>query len=382
LAKKLSATQFFSRKMNNIHFAKLKISVLFYNNHNMFPFKKRITAVDFGTKYIKMVELEKSGRNFNLLNYSITSLLLEDSFKYPLGITQLFEENLATILRRGSQDFKTKNVIFVLPSSYLFSTLLSLPHMPKKSLPTAIKYEAKKYLSVNSPELSIQSKTFQLKSPYEQNKTRISVFLVGIPNGLITKLKTVAMLAGLHYKKSEPEFFAYEPFFVSNNSEAVLINVDTNYSLLSLFHKNEFVFGKKLRFRLFNLIENVSKLLGIAVSQAEDFLIEKKFKIPEELKLIQEALDDYFTPGFNEIQDEINGIQEKFGFKVENLFLAGSATDMPGFIEVFQKYAGNLKINSLDSFSSLGNVPNKNTILSKGPVFAGAVGACLKYFGR
>ena len=86
----------------------------------MLFFKKRILGIDFGSKFVKIIELEKSGRNLNLVNYSVTSILWEDSSSYPLGATQLFEENLASILKEGTKYFKTKDAIFVLHASFLF----------------------------------------------------------------------------------------------------------------------------------------------------------------------------------------------------------------------------------------------------------------------
>lgn len=346
----------------------------------MLLFKKRILGIDFGTRFVKIVELEKSGKSLNLVNYSITSLLWEDSTNYLLGATQLFEENLANILKEGTKDFKTKDAVFVLPASYLFSTSFSLPNMPKKSLQNMVQFEARKYLPVSSGEIAVESRVLQFQNQYQENKEQVSVFMIGIPNGLTNKLKVSADLANLNYKRGEAEFFAYEPFF-KNNSVSILINIDLNYSLMLVFYTNgALVFGKKIKFKVFDIFESVSKLLGVSFNKAEEFLIEKKFNIPEELKNIKENLNSYLETAYSELQDEISGVYDKFGFKAENIFLTGSALGMPGFSEIFQKHCARLRINILDAFKNLQNVPQKSNVLSNGPIFGGAVGACLKYF--
>ncbi|MEK7673731.1 MAG: hypothetical protein AAB371_00845 [Patescibacteria group bacterium] len=345
----------------------------------MLFFKKRILGIDFGSKFVKIIELEKSGRNLNLVNYSVTSILWEDSSSYPLGATQLFEENLASILKEGTKDFKTKDAIFVLPASFLFSTFFSLPNIPKKAIQETIEYESRKYIPFDSDDIEIQTKIFSLKNQYQPDKTRTAVFLVGIPNGLTEKLKTSAYISGLNYKKGEPEFFVYEPFFYGNSGVSVLVHMDLNYSLIYLFYNGQLVFGKKLKFRLYNLIDSISKLLDTTFVKAEEFLAEKKFNIPEENKDIKDAVSVHFGSVYNEIQEEINNIADKFGFKTDGIFVSGSPTEIPGFLEFFQNCCGKIKINALDPFSRLQNVPNNSNILNKSPIFGGAVGACMKY---
>lgn len=352
--------------------------------------KNRALGIDLGSRYMKIIEIEKKADKLELLNYSITSLNWESPLGHLLGTSQLFEENLGRLLREGTKNMKTKDAVFVLPSPFLFSSFFSLPDLPQKTLTATISSEAKRYIPLTMDEVVITFKLFQFRNPFEENQTRWLVFLVGIPKSLTRKLKLAADLAGLNFKSGQAEFFTREPFFtlktgakqqIDDSSQcSIAIDFGVGYSSLVLLCGSQVLFSKKLKFKLYDVIEHVSKLMGVSLDKSEEMLIQQGFNMPAEMKNLKESLENHINLLSAEVEQEIKEIQEKFGFRVVKLYLSGGAVNIPGFLDYLKAPGSKINFLILNAFDYLQNVPQREMVLKKGPVFAGAVGACSKYF--
>lgn len=344
-------------------------------------FRRRAIGVDLGSRHLKMVELERHGRQLTLVNYSITSLAWSGSLGNLIGTSQLFEENLANLLREGMREFRAREAVVVLPAPFLFTSSFSLPNLPARSLPAALRYEAKKYLPTAPGEIETVFRTIQFSNPNGNGQQRWLAFLVGIPASLVEKIKAATQLAGLRFRSGQPEFFCYEWFFRAQPESAynVVIDVGVGYTSLVVCRGGQVVVGKKLKFKLHDLIDNIAKLMGTSLDTAEEFFIKHGFIVPEGVVNVAEHLEAHAQLLAHELTTELREQEERFNTPVKAIFVCGGVLLVPGFADHLNAALATRQITALDAFGSLANVPEAPAVRSRTSLFAGAIGVCGRY---
>ncbi len=344
-------------------------------------FRRRAIGVDLGSRHLKMVELERRGRQLSLVNYSVTSLSWSGSFGSLIGTSQLFEENLANLLREGMREFQARDAVVVLPAPFLFTSSFSLPNLPARSLPAALQYETKKYLPGAPEEVEPVFRTVRFSNPNGNGQQRWLAFLVGIPTSLVTKVKVATQLAGLRFRLSQPEFFCYEWFFREKieSEYNMVVDIGVGYTTLVICQGRQVVVGKKLKFKLHDLIENIAKLMGTSLDTAEAFFVKHGFILPEAVVNVAEHLEAHIQLLARELIAELREHEERFSSPITTTFVCGGIVLVPGFTARLNAAIGTRPIIALDPFASLTNVPEAPAVRSRTSLFAGAIGVCGRY---
>lgn len=343
--------------------------------------QNKILGIDLGSKHIKVVETEKANRNIKLLNYSITSLSWSEQFGRLLDTSQTFEENLGQLLGEVTKDFKTREAIFVLPANLLFSSFFSLPLISEKNLKNAIIYEASKYIPIAADEVAIDWRAFQFQNIYQQeSQPRWLIFMVASPKNLIEKFQNASMIAGLKLRKTIPEFLAIEPFLVDTSPKAI-VDLGTSYSLFLVFHQNKIIYGKKIQFRAYDLIQSMATMMNVVFDRAEDFLVENGFNLPPEESDLRANIFNFVGNLANELTQSVNEVEERFLINIDTLLLTGGLALAPGFLNLLASKITKFPIALMDPFDKI-ILPSrvKGVELKRGPVLSQALGACFKYF--
>ncbi|KKS18752.1 MAG: hypothetical protein UU76_C0016G0005 [Parcubacteria group bacterium GW2011_GWC1_41_7] len=342
-------------------------------------FKKRILGIDLGSKHIKIIELEKNKKGVQLLNYSIVSIFGAGNMSGNIETAQLFEENLGKLLLEGTKELKTKQVMFSIPTPFLFSSFFSIPFIPQKALKGAIELEAKKYIPVGLNEVQLQYRVFPYQNPFKEDQKRWLVFLLGVPIPLIRKLEHAAAYAKLTYKGAHPELLNIEPFFTHTGGKQLVIDLGTGYSLLSVLDDGKIVFGKRLRFEFYSVVSNIAKLVGLSWDKAEEILMEKGLYVEEEKVQLKEIMQSYTLILSQELQEEMKNLKDRFGLQADQVWISGGVTNIPGFIESLKKHLQQTGVDILNPFINFQGVEKESSIYARGPIFTNAAGVCLKF---
>lgn len=344
-------------------------------------FRRRAIGVDFGSRHLKMVELERRGQKLSLVNYSVTSLAWGGSLGGLVGTSQLFEENLANLLREGMKEFQARDAAVVLPAPFLFTSSFSLPNVPVRSLSAALQFETRKYLPAAAEEVEPVFRTTRFLNPNGNGQQRWLAFLVGIPTSLVVKIQVAMQLAGLRLRLSQPEFFCCEWFFREKPESEynVVVDVGVGYSTLVVCQGRQVVVGKKLKFKLHDLIENIAKLMGTSLDTAEEFFVKHGFVLPEGVVNVTEHLEAHIQLLARELTAELREHEERFSSPVSATFVCGGVLLVPGFLPQLNAALGTRQIAALDPFASLTDVPEAAAVRAHTSLFAGAVGVCGRY---
>jgi type IV pilus assembly protein PilM len=342
--------------------------------------KKRVLGIDLGSKHIKIVETQKVDQHLKLLNYSIVSLSWSEKLGRLLDTPQTFEDNLGQLLIEATKPMKTRDCVFVLPATLLFSSFFSLPLIAEKNLASAITYETSKYIPVSAEEIELSWRAFQFQNPYQGGQARWLIFLVAAPKSLIEKFKNASLIANLNFKQAVPDFFSIEPF-LTDTAPKVIVDIGNSFSLFLVFHRGKIIYGKKLQFKLSDIIQIISRLMNVNFDRAEEVLLERGLAIPPEEDEMRTTVFNVIDQFVSELQQNLSDVEEKFNIKVEQLLFTGGMTLLPSFEEVMVKRFTNITFGLLDPFERV-ELPEKfkSSGLRRGQIFTQALGACVKYF--
>jgi type IV pilus assembly protein PilM len=340
---------------------------------------KRVLGIDLGTKNIKIVEVEKFKDSIMLLNYIIIEFKAETQISSILQTSQIFEENLGKILEEVHKEFKTKNVVFSIPTSYVFSSYFSLPHMPLSTLKQAVFYEYKKYLPTSEKDYYIDWRNLLLQPVGIETTPKWFVFFSATPVNFIEKLKNVSKIARLNFKAAEVEFYGLENLFKNVNDNIIVVDIGYGYSYSILITENKVMFIQKIKISVKTLIDTIKSLLEINDEEAENFLTKRGFRLmPEEIEL-KNNLEEIINNLALEINKIKDNLEERFNIKIKGIYFIGGASLVPGFLEKISEKIPTVPVNVFNPLDSI-NVDKSLKNLQIGPLLTNALGVCLKYF--
>ena len=314
-----------------------------------------------------------------LLNYIIIEFKFETQIAHILQTSQIFEENLGKILEEASKEFKTKNVVFSIPSSYVFTGYFSLPHVPISTLKQAVFYEYIKYLPTSEKDYYVDWRNLLLQPIGIETVPKWFIFFSATPVNFIEKLKNVSKIAKLDFKAAEVEFYGLENLFKNINDDILIVDIGFGYSYTTLILENKVVFIQKLKISTKSIIETIKSLLDISDEEAENFLIKKGFNLMPEEEELKNNLEEILNSLSLEINKTKNNLEERFNIKIKGIYFVGGLTLVPGFLEKISEKIPAIPVNVFNPLDFI-NVDKSLKNLQIGPALTSSLGVCLKYF--
>ena len=166
--------------------------------------RKSVIGIDFGTAYIKIVELAMVNRTPTLVNYGVAEL----GFSEGKGVFQIqapeekIQAHLRALLRKMHIDAAAACV--ALPSFSGLITVIELPRMNAEELEGAIRFEAPKYIPLPLEEVVL---SWEMLQPDPSSKDKMRVLLVAALDKDIARYESY-----LHGQELSLEFLELEIF--------------------------------------------------------------------------------------------------------------------------------------------------------------------------
>lgn len=185
---------------------------------SLFSSKKSYLGVDIGATSIKVVELCNEHHRAKLVTYGYSEQ--KENGQY-LDVRQ-DPDKVAALLKNVCQKARTTTTkcLTALPNFSIFTTIISLPKLPKKELNQAIQGEAKKFIPLPLEEVILDSKILTDGQLGEKN---IRVLLTGAPKNLVEKYLGIFNDAGLNLLSLETESFALIRSLTGNDKSGMMI---------------------------------------------------------------------------------------------------------------------------------------------------------------
>jgi len=358
----------------------------------------KFLGIDVGTSFIRVVEIERHGREYHLSNYGEFD---ESSFKFGGSKGSIFfssNKNIASAIRLilDEAEIRTKEVNFSIPDFSSFFTSFELPLMEKKEIPKAVRYQMRPFVPLPLDEIDFDWSIIE----GQPSKTPIKVLVMAVPKEIVVQYRKVAELAGLELRCLESEVFALARALIDKRTEEEgkvigLIDIGAWTTTCSVIEngivKNSYSFN--IAGNEFTKI--IDRSLNVEYNKAEE--LKKKYglsllldaglnvgEMNQEENLIKKNVFKILVPLTDSILREVKKVFRDFyrveGKEVDKVILSGGTCLMPGLREYFRKELKR-EVDMADPFAHLVYPPVlAKTLESMKSTYGIAVGLALKGF--
>ncbi|MEI6627280.1 MAG: pilus assembly protein PilM, partial [bacterium] len=316
---------------------------LFFNKVNYL-------GIDIGTSSIKVVELANFNGRPRLVTYGFTERKLTEERDVSDLISN--ESEVVAIVNDICKKSRTttKKVIASLPNFSVFTSILTLPQMPKKDLESAIEWEAKNIIPIplenvnldwtvikeseeERQEASLDKRAEiigQENKPFHtinaKNKNNIRVMVTGANKDLVAKYMGIFHKTGLNLISLETENSALIRSMIGADLSSVMIlDLGASTSSIAVVDKGIPVLSRTIDVGGLAITRSVAVSLNVGLDRAEQFK-QDLFLGGEELESPLPALvEKSFAPIMQEIKYALNLFEEQQGKKVEKIILTGGS---------------------------------------------------------
>jgi len=340
---------------------------------------KKMIGVDIGTSSIKIAELSRWGQGKTLENYGEikSSSLYKEPFRNVDRGSYLLSDYFVSRAVSAILDearIKTKAAVFSIPDFSTFCVYFDLPPMSAKEIKQAVQYSAPQYIPLPITETTLDWKLVG-GTPGDKN-SRLKIFLVAIPNQVISQYQNVARMAGLDLYAVEAEAMAISRALVKSNKSCVcLIDIGVQSTTINIIDKGNLKKSYSFDFAGSQLTYAVSSILGIGNIEAEE--VKNKEGLISNKKDIAKTLYLLIDPLLLETKKVLADFYQQESKEVDEILLTGGTSLMPGLKEYFSEILKK-KTEIPDCFSEILYPPILEPTLEKmGPSFSVAVGLAL-----
>ncbi len=324
-------------------------------------FKKKegnFVGIDLGTASIKLVELSGQGGTPRLVTYGIAERSGDIVRNNSPEETQI----VVGLLKRLKKETKvtTANAIAALPPFSVFSSILSLPKMPRKEIAQAVKWEAKKFVPMPLEEMILDWKL--LKNDYSnKDKTKeqqdsaadnnnsnadknkgaskdLRVLITAAPRSLVSKYINIFKQAGFNLISLETESFALaRSLLLDVSSPVMIIDIGALVTSISIIENGIPILNRSLDAGGETLTRAISASLSIDQSRAEQFKRDIGVVNNNSGGSIPKIIEQTLNPIINEVKYSFSLYQSQTSRGVEKVLLVGGSSYLPHLSEYLQR---------------------------------------------
>lgn len=309
-------------------------------------------GLDIGTSSIKIVELEKRGGRFELLNYGILGLNGAD-FN---AVNKVQAEGWQNILKMPDREISegikelikkagigSSEVVASIPSFSTFATVIEMPYVSDEDLARALPFEAKKYVPIPLDEVVLDWSIVGVIDEQPRVGTvpaLVEVFLAAVSKEETSRYQNIMKNANLHIRALELENSALIRGLLGNDlSSAVVVNIGGRSTSISIIKRGYERISHNYEVGGFEITRAIARSLGVSLEKAEE--LKRKFGLKKgEDNIINESMISLIDMMAFETQKTIAGYEESSKEKVANIILVGGLTNMPGFSDYFKEKLG------------------------------------------
>lgn len=357
-------------------------------------------GVDIGSSGIKIVELQNQNGRPVLVTYGYSEKPIMEIKTTPA--VENVDQTAAAIKNICKKSKVTSSsTIASLPSFSVFTSIITLPSMPKKELDNAIKYEAKKLIPMPIENMVLDYKIIETAKKEagaakteEANQAVIKakgleatkILLTAAPKELVEKYVEVFKKAGLNLLSLETEAFALTRSLIgSDKSTIMLVDLGAVTTNISIIDKGIPILNRSIDTGGMFITEAIQRNMNVDKEQAEQ--IKKDLSLtatlgPEEI--LPRQIEQAITPLINEIKYVFNIYQgsnqpTEGGRKaIEKIILAGGSAFLPNLTNYISKLL-DIKVFIGDPWARVVYPEDLKPALDEiGPKFAAAIGLAMR----
>lgn len=332
-------------------------------------FQKKVNSyigVDLGTAGIKIVELANTKGHAQLLTYGIVESSADVVRSNAPETINKVVELLKTIVSKSR--VTTDRAVAALPAFSVFSSILSLPPMPKSDLAQAVKWEAKKFVPMpldemildwkllkNIPEVDVnqslvsdieKTENEKIKAEDEnsfvqkkevivnQAKQNYRVLITAAPKNLVSRYLEIFKKANLKLISLETESFALaRSLFFGAKLPVMIIDIGSLTTAISIIEDGVPILNRSLDVGGATLTQAISTSLNIDRRRAEQFKRDIGIAHTNASSGIPKVIERALNPVINEVKYSLNLYQSQTAQGIEKVILVGGSAFLPSITD-------------------------------------------------
>lgn len=222
-----------------------------------FKKKEEFFGLDIGTKSVKVIQL-KGGE---LLSFDLEEIPSPE----PPDKATVIKTIRKTVDR---SKVRTNKVVVSVSGPSINVRYLKMPKMPEEELSEAIKWEAKKYITMDPKEAIMDH--LALKGVVEEGVKKVEVVVAAAPRGLIQDRISLIQGAGLIPLAVDVTSFAlWRSIKIKEKETAALIDIGAGITNINIVEREILHFSRDISLAGNNLTSAISSEMNLDFNQAE-----------------------------------------------------------------------------------------------------------------
>lgn len=312
-------------------------------------------GINIGNYSIKAVELALAGgRSFELVTLGKVPSATGTIENISVGNISGPISDLQKLVRETG--FKTKNVVFSVPESLVFSRLITIPKVKDEEVDNAINFAMRNLIPVPLENLNVAYVFI------EERKTDTNIFtswyVVGIQKNLSDRFKELARGAGLNLLAIETEAIAIIRNINYNYSDTVkknylVLDLGGEYSNLIISRNGAVLYSQNISTGSNAMTKIIATDLSVDIAQAEAY----KEKIGLDFTLgggkVSKTIEPIVQIIVSEILRTISYYNDRIGGEpLSDLYITGGGGALPKLTEYLSEKT-NLKVSLVENFKKI-----------------------------
>ncbi|MBE9536940.1 MAG: type IV pilus assembly protein PilM [Proteobacteria bacterium] len=350
----------------------------------MFSFgKKSIVALDIGSYSVKLVQLSKTKKGYNLANLASMPLSPEAIVDGALMDTGTIVDIVRELM--AGAKLKLADVAASVSGHSVIIKKIVLPATTEEELADSIQWEAEQYIPFDIADVNLD---FQILGEAPGDSSQIEVLLVAAKKEIVDDYTAVLTEAGLNPVILDVDAFAVQNMLELNydfeeGDVIASVNVGAELSMVNVFKDGISIFNRDVSNAGNRLTQEIQKHFSLSHEEAE------AAKLGAEVEgLDASELKAIFAEAVESLSSEVARTIDFFMAtnpedKIVKLYLSGGAAGTAGLRDLLSEKLG-FPVEIADPFNSVVCDEKKfdpDYLKDSGPSFAVALGLAIREAG-
>ena len=240
----------------------------------LFSRKQQLVGIDIGTHTVKLVQLKKAGKGYQLLNFGVMPLMPESIVDGTIANPSAVVEAIRNLVRM--EKIKSKEVATAISGQSVIVKKIRVPEMTDKELAENIQWEAEQHIPFEISDVNI---SFQRIPPTDMSNAaadgQTDVLLVAARKSKIEDYQNILIESGLQPVVIDTDIFALENEYEVNNevgyeSVVVLVDIGASTTNINILKGNLTLFQRDIAIGGNMYTSTIRKELSVTYEQAEN----------------------------------------------------------------------------------------------------------------
>ena len=323
----------------------------------------QLFGLDIGSSSLKMAEVRRSGKGYELLNAGTVPLPPEAIVEGAVMNAPAVVEAILELLEKHKPS--TRNVATAVSGHSVIIKKITLPQMSPEELEQSIQWEAEQYIPFNIQDVNLD---YQVLSDgkgknAQEGTDQMDVLLVAAKRDLVEDYTSLLREAELRPVLMDVASFAVENMVEVNHAVAdeeivAVFNIGASITNVNIFRKGGPLFTRDILFGGNQYTEEIQKKAHVSLQEAE----RRKVAAGDASRageVVREAIAGVTDSLLNELHRSLEFfLASTDGEKIDRVILAGGCSALDGLADKMQDRLGTL-VERADPFQSMSFDPNR-----------------------